>query len=694
MSIHQRKKILFILIPVLLAEMLAAQEAIRVNQIGFYPKGPKFAVAVGATSNVFYVTSVNQADTLFAGTLGAAQVWPHSGETVKLINFTALQKTGEYTIVVPGLGPSRRFFIKDYVHQDLSVGAIKGFYFQRASTALIDLYAGKWKRSAGHLDNQVWVHASAATTARPENTIISSSKGWYDAGDYNKYIVNSGISTYTLLAAYEHYPNYYKELKLNIPESGNNLPDILDEALWNINWMLTMQDPNDGGVYHKLTTANFSGMVMPNQDTARRYVVQKSTPATLDFAAAMAQASRVFKEFSVEMPGFEQTCLTAALEAWRWARKNRNVRYNQSALNAAYNPDITTGEYGDGNFTDEFQWAAAELFITTKADSFLKANNPLAGSFGVPWWGGVNTLGLYSLAFHRAKLGPAIDTTTVVSALLRLANGLKTVPTTSAYHVVMGVSNGDFVWGSNAIAANQGMALLQAHRLTGEASYLEAAIQNLDYLLGRNATGYCFVTSLGGKPPLHIHHRQSEADGIADPVPGLLAGGPNPNREDGCSGYLGTERARSYLDNVCSYASNEIAINWNAPLVYLAGAIEALYSPTGKPTGVKEERNGAVPEGFDLLQNYPNPYGRLPFNPATNIQFSVGSEQWVDLKVFDVLGNEVATLVDEKKTTGSYRVSFDATGLASGVYFYQLKAGSPLNSEPAFVVTKKMIVVQ
>lgn len=690
MPIQKFKTTLFILVPVLLVTMSAAQEAIRVNQIGFYPRGPKFAVAVGATSNVFYVTSANQADTLYSGALGAAQVWPHSGETVKLINFTALQQTGEYTIVVPGLGPSRRFSIKDYVHQALSAAAMKGFYFQRASTALNEPYAGKWKRPAGHLDTQVWVHASAATTARPENTIIASPKGWYDAGDYNKYIVNSGISMYSILAAYEHFPNYYQELKLNIPESGNNLPDILDEALWNLNWMLTMQDPNDGGVYHKLTTANFSGMVMPQLDTARRYAVQKSTPAALDFAAVMAQASRILQRFNTEMPGFANTCLDAALNAWRWARKNPNVRYNQNAMNAAYNPDIVTGEYGDSNFTDEFQWAAAELFITTKADSFLKAYNPLAGSFGVPWWGGVNTLGLYSLAFHRARLGQAIDTTAVVSALLRLANGLRTVPTTSAYHVVMGAANGDFVWGSNAVAANQSMALLQAHRLTGDAAYLEAATQNLDYLLGRNATGYCFVTGFGSKPPLHIHHRQSEADGIVDPVPGLLAGGPNPNREDGCAGYPGTERARAYLDHVCSYASNEIAINWNAPLVYLVGAIEALHSPTGKPTGVRDEGKGQVPERFGLLQNYPN-----PFNPATSIQFSVGSDQWVGLKVYDLLGNEVATLVDEKKPAGNYRVSFDAAGLASGIYFYQLKTGgAATNSERSSVVTKKMIVMQ
>jgi endoglucanase len=201
--------------------------------------------------------------------------------------------------------------------------------------------------------------------------------------------------------------------------------------------------------------------------------------------------------------------------------------------------------------------------------------------------------------------------------------------------------------------------------------------------------GYCFVTGLGSKPSMRIHHRQSQADGIVDPVPGLLAGGPNPRREDGCSGYIGPERARSYLDDVCSYASNEIAINWNAPLVYLTGAIEALYSPTGKPTGVKEERNGTVPDGYGLLQNYPN-----PVNPATNIPFFVGSDQWVGLKVFDVLGNEVATLVDEKKPAGNYRVRFDAARLASGVYFYQLKAGSSSGSGQSFVATKKMIVVQ
>jgi endoglucanase len=140
----------------------------------------------------------------------------------------------------------------------------------------------------------------------------------------------------------------------------------------------------------------------------------------------------------------------------------------------------------------------------------------------------------------------------------------------------MGKSEKDFVWGSNAVAANQGILLIQAYILTDNKSYLNNALGNLDYIMGRNATAYSFVTGYGKKTPMFIHHRQSEADDIADPVPGLLAGGPNPGQQDKCSTYTSNLPDESYTDTVCSYASNEIAINWNAPAVYLAGALEAL----------------------------------------------------------------------------------------------------------------------
>ena len=129
------------------------------------------------------------------------------------------------------------------------------------------------------------VHPSAATTKRPAGTIISSPKGWYDAGDYNKYIVNSGFTLGLILQSYQLHLDRFNSLNLQIPESDNKIPDILDEMMYNLEWMLTMQDPTDGGVYHKLTTPNFEGFVMPEDCKQQRYVVQKTTTATLDFAA-------------------------------------------------------------------------------------------------------------------------------------------------------------------------------------------------------------------------------------------------------------------------------------------------------------------------------------------------------------------------------------------------------------------------
>jgi endoglucanase len=128
------------------------------------------------------------------------------------------------------------------------------------------------------------------------------------------------------------------------------------------------------------------------------------------------------------------------------------------------------------------------------------------------------------------------------------------------------------------VATNEGILLIQAYRLSNNRKYLDYALSNMDYVLGRNATGYSFVTGYGHKTPMFPHHRLSEADGIADPIPGLIVGGPNPGQQDGCKTYPSRIPDESYTDSVCSYASNEIAINWNAPAAYLAGALEALYN--------------------------------------------------------------------------------------------------------------------
>lgn len=559
-------------------------EAIRLNQIGYYPNASKRAMVVGEVSGPFYLKTADLKKVVFTGQLGQSRQNTLSGKTTRTADFSAFTRSGTYVLVVPALGHSYPFDIRPNVHRLLAIGALKGFYYQRASTTLPEKFAGAWARPAGHPDTTVLIHPSAASASRPTGTRISSPRGWYDAGDYNKYIVNSGITMATLLSLYEDFPGYTKSLVTAIPESSNQLPDLLDEVLWNLRWMLTMQDPADGGVYHKLTNARFDGMIMHASATKERFVVQKSITATLDFAAVMAQASRVVKAYDRALPGLADSCLSAAVRAWQWAKANPNQVYKQAEMNTAYEPDVVTGSYEDRNASDEWIWAATELYVTTQNNNYYTTVNLFPDTrTPLPAWPQVRTLAYYTLARSGKAVTP-IAKNGVAQAkahLITLADSLIAGADRQAFQTVMGKSANDFIWGSSAEAANQGIALLQAYRLTDapkRGQYLQYALSNLDYLLGRNAVGYSFVTGFGGKTPMHPHHRQSIADGITAPVPGLLSGGTNANaaRQDKCPGYTSTSPDEVYLDADCSYASNEIAINWNAPLVYLVAALEAL----------------------------------------------------------------------------------------------------------------------
>ncbi|MFB9844335.1 glycoside hydrolase family 9 protein [Mucilaginibacter ginsenosidivorans] len=556
----------------------SATQQIRLNQIGFYPNGPKTAIILSGVTG-YYTVKTTGGKQVFKGRLKRCDEPALNGKYTSVADFSAFNKPGKYVLEVKGLGDSYSFEISKSIHDQVAKALIKAYYFQRVSVSLPEKYASKWARAEGHPDDKVLVHASAASAERPEGTVIASPRGWYDAGDYNKYIVNSGISIYTLLSLYEDFPAYTKTVKLNTPESGNGIPDLLNECLWNIRWMLTMQDPNDGGVYHKLTNAQFDKMVMPDKATTTRYVVQKSTAAALDFAAVMAQSARVFKQFPKQLPGLADSCLAAAKQAWDWAQKNRDVIYNQNVINQKFEPKIVTGEYGDRYVSDEFIWAASELFVTTGDDRYTKAVNIIPDDkMPLPSWSQVRLLGYYSILRNSGNLKssfPGLDK--LKKNLISFADDLTKGWDSTAYQTVMQTKRSNFIWGSNAVAANEGVALLQAYKLTHDKKFLDAALSNLDYLLGRNGTGYSFVTGFGSKPPMHPHHRPSISDGIAEPVPGLLTGGPNPGMQDHIK-VPSTVPDEAYIDNDQAYAVNEIAINWNAPMAYLANAIEALQS--------------------------------------------------------------------------------------------------------------------
>lgn len=523
---------------------------IRINQIGYAPGDAKTAIVVGEAED-FVILNAGSNEMVFQSRLGPEQYWEASGERVRIADFSSLQQIGTYKIQI-GSQTSPSFEIKPDVYKALGEASIKAFYFHRAGAALEETYAGDYARPAGHPDTTVYIHASAASETRPEGSIISSPKGWYDAGDYNKYIVNSAISVATMMSAFEHFPGLLGNLDLNIPESADGVPDILDEIRWNLEWMLSMQDPEDGGVYHKLTSKNFNGMEMPDLDSADRYVVMKTTTAALDLCAAMAQASRVYQPYD---PEFSEQCLSAAQRAWAWATDYPNIAYIQPS-------DIQTGEYGQrgSSFEDEWFWAAAELSITRGEVLEATVPYPLA----VPEWRDGAALACMNVLFHGKN-------DVVHESFMILADSLLKEQQSSPY----GVSNDSFRWGSNSDFLNQAMVLFFAYRLTGKDAYLHAAQSNYDWVLGKNPTGYSFVTGFGHKTPMHIHHRPSEGDDILSPQPGWLAGGPNPGNKEDCGEalYDSPYPAKSYLDLLCSYATNEIAINWNAILVYSTFAL-------------------------------------------------------------------------------------------------------------------------
>lgn len=552
----------------------AQSDMIRVNQVAFYPQQEKIAVVENGGKKV--TLTVRNAETgkvVGKTNFVRTSVSPWSKKRRAVVDFSNITAPGRYVLEY---GKQKMpIVIKPKALSELTAGAIHSFYLNRSGMAIDAKYAGQWARPLGHADTLVYIHPSAVSPGRPAGSTLSSPLGWYDAGDFNKYIVNSAYSVGLMLYSYEQNKAYYDALKVNIPEQDNQTSDLLDELMYNLRWMLTMQDPYDGGVYHKLTTPNFEGMVMPAACNQQRYVVQKSVTASYDFAAVMAQAARIYKG-NKDYCCFAEHATRAALAAYHWAEEHPQALFSQGKMNAEFQPAVNTGEYGDGSAADEQYWAATELYLLTEDPIFREVAVRLQPhAFVVPSWGNVGGLG--SLDWLRCDGDEQASVNRKL--LLDYCDHMMSTQATSSFNTPSGNNPKDFAWGclSETFCVN-GVVLLTAQRLTKDAKYLKAAMQNMDYILGRNATGYCYVTGFGVKSPMRPHHRLSTADGVEAPFPGMLVGGPNPGQQDAHEigvKYTSKQPDESYVDAMESYASNEIAINWSAALVALAGWLDA-----------------------------------------------------------------------------------------------------------------------
>lgn len=550
------------------------------NQVGFLTKGQKQMAVIGAEGQEIVFKSADGTEVLKAA-VPEAQTWVPAGDTAaSLVDFSEIQTAGTYQAYLGDEAIGHPIVIADDALEATTKASLKFFYFQRSSTALEEEYAGVYARAAGHPDTAVRYHISTGI----DNSIarFNGAKGWYDAGDYGKYIVNSGITTYTLMQLYQHNKEYFKTLNLNIPESKNDVPDILDEIRWNLEWMLTMQDA-DGGVFHKLTTLKFSGTVMPEGDVVPRYAIGKSTQATWDFAAVLALAADIYYPFDKD---FATNCANAAAKARWWAINNQTSYFTQPT-------GVNTGTYEDRNASDEKIWANAELYRISKNPAFSEIIEQFPITHGrcrLQSWQSTNALAAMTIATNP-EVFPKDFVDSAQACIYYLADSYLELLNDNGYGVAM--NENDFNWGSNSFAANKGMILIHAYILSKDKKYLDATTGILDYLLGRNPMDISYLTGYGVNSAKDPHHRPSQADKIDDPIPGMLVGGPNYTATDCAKNYVDIKAvAKSYYDNSCSYATNEVAINWNAPFAYLAGSLQAIAS-TGKSYDITELPNNS-----------------------------------------------------------------------------------------------------
>ncbi|KAK0868658.1 hypothetical protein LTS02_003499 [Friedmanniomyces endolithicus] len=468
-----------------------------------------------------------------------------------------------------------------------------------------NLVGPQYARAAGHIQvppNQgdkivpcQAVHDSLIAYLEPWtcNYTLDVTQGWYDAGDQGKYVVNGGIAAAQLLMEYErtmYTKNGTSQLgdgSLRIPERNNGIPDVLDEARWELDFMMKMQVPANAapqlinGTY--LDLSSFAHLKVhdnqwtplptdPSQDPKRRELHRPSTSATLNLAAAAAMGARVFAKFD---PTWAAQALAVAKSAYSAAQRYPPI----------YAPgtdwDLGGGAYSDNDVTDEFYWAAAELYLTTGGQQYLtdlEANRyhtanvstlfSLPGGFS---WASVAALGQLDLATVPSNIS---NHSAIVQSVVDAADMLMAVQQNSSNGY--GVFLTEYPWGSNSNNLNNIQIVATAADLTGNSTYRSAALQGIDYVLGRNAISQSYIRGYGTKQTQNVHSRlyaHELDDRVPQAPPGAMAGGANQAASDPPADDVlpGCAPQTCYVDDVNSYSTNEVAINWNSALAWVVG---------------------------------------------------------------------------------------------------------------------------
>lgn len=582
-----------------------ALDPIRLNQVAFETRGPKRVTVVDPGARPVAWTIVDgQGQVVLQGRTEVFGMDATSGDHVHTVRFDELRIAGDYTVVI---GEHRRNLrISDTAFAAVKRDALVFFYQNRSGIAIEAQYVARpdLARPAGHAPDRATCFAGQdmrGNTWPGCDYTLDVSGGWYDAGDQGKYVVNGGISTWTLLNAWERASRLgladpYPDGSADIPEAGNGVSDLLDEARWEVEFLLRMQVPDgarlkapvgrfarnqrltfteiDAGglVHHKVHDVRWTALpTAPADDHETRYLYAPNTAATLNMVAVAAQAARIWKTID---PAFSARALEAAQRGLAAARRHPDL-YAVGSFNGG-------GDYGDDNLDDELYWATAELFVTTGDAELLSAlrRSPLylsgpvsAVSTGDIGWNSVGALGTISLALAPDRL-PEAERQRARQAVVAAGRSYLAEAAHQGYGHPFASPN--YSWGSNGNLMNRAMVLGLAHDFTGEQGFRDGAVAAMDYLLGRNPLDQSYVTGFGGRPMQHPHHRfwaPSANPAYPAPPAGVLSGGPNSTSmgdpvAETMRGHCQSQKC--WRDDYRAFTQNEVAINWNAPFVWVA----------------------------------------------------------------------------------------------------------------------------
>ena len=540
---------------------------IVINQVGYYPKSPKLAFLLNLSNpvnNQVELVDARTQKTVFATDLEASCTDEVSQDVIQTIDFSNFSQAGRYYLKYGSI-QSYSFDIGTGIYQDALGKLLRSYYLQRCGIAINDPVTGV-SHPPCHLNDGIFAHSDQFHQAGESK---NTQGGWHDAGDFGKYVAPAAVTVGRLLSLYEQYPSLFSDRQLNIPESGNGRPDLLDEVQVELAWLLKMQR-EDGAVYRKLSGKNWPGDILPNEDTQPRFIYGISTPETGKFAAVMAMAARIYQPFAANSA---QTYLQAAQKAWQFLQTQPSMKVDWMEGDDSGSGKYLFGEWDSEEALktdqDDRLWAATELFITTGEDRFEQYLNQHLPNFNYTafGWKDPSSLAMSNYLMNTEVKGSDNLKEQIRENLIKRANTLLEKVDRSGYHL----ANDQFIWASNKKVAEEGITLVYAYQLTGNQAYLTAAVEQLDYLLGRNHFNLSFITGVGSNSVQNVHHRIAKAQKIV--IPGLMVGGPNTHAQDGIApkglGLL------SYLDDARSYATNENAIDYNAPAIALIGMLMA-----------------------------------------------------------------------------------------------------------------------